>query len=354
MKNRPSQRTLRQSRIVWIFFVSLTLSLSSGVQRTEANAQDTLATMKIAFSSNRDDANHDTYGNYEIYVMNGDGTNPLRLTEHPALDGRPSWSPDGTKIAFVSKRDDKFDEEIYVMNADGTQPVRLTHTGGIASIPDLSPDWSPDGSKIAFVRKFRGRQNIFVMNPDGTDIVQLTFSERVNVVPSWSPDSTQIAFSSGVTYIINGDRLGYDQIFVMNADGSNRRQITDNRSSDIGPCWSPDGSKIAFSHNVDGKWNDEIYVMNADGTHPTRLTDHPASDGDPSWSPDGNYIAFVSRRDGNSEIYVMNADGTNLLRLTHHPAVDTSPDWGPFGGVVSVAPKGKLPTQWGNLKESSQ
>ena len=118
------------------------------------------------------------------------------------------------------------------------------------------------------------------------------------------------------------------EIYVMNADGSDRKSLTDNSVFDVGFSWSPDGRKIAFVSLRDG--NVEIYVMNADGNEQKRLTNNPAEDALFSWSPDGKKIAFRSYRDGNYEIFVMNADGSEQKNLTNNPAYDGSPLWSPF------------------------
>ena len=132
---------------------------------------------------------------------------------------------------------------------------------------------------------------------------------------------SRIAFVSG--------RDGNSEIYVMNADGTEQKNLTNNPAWDWYPSWSADGNKIAFvSHNRGG--NGGIYVMNADGSGQTRLTNNPASNDTPSWSPDGERIAVASDRDGNPEIYIMNADGTEQTRLINNPAWDDSPSWSPF------------------------
>ena len=152
---------------------------------------------------------------------------------------------------------------------------------------------------------------------------------------------TKIAFSS--------NRDGNQEIYVMNADGTNPINLTNNPANDLDPFASPDGTKIAFSSNRDG--DDEIYVMNADGTNPVNLTNNLADDrGRPIWSPDGTQIFFSSNRDGNQEIYVMNADGSNPVNLTNNPAEDNSPSWFSTRPMVGVSPREKLATTWGRLK----
>ena len=270
----------------------------------------TPATDKIAFWSNRD-------GNDEIYVMNADGSGQTRLTNNPASDVRPAWSPDGTKIAFESYRDGN--EEIYVMNADGSGQTRLTNNPG----PDWTPAWSPDGTKIAFTSSRDSDLEIYVMNADGSG--QTRLSNGGGTDPAWSPDGTNIAFDSV--------RDSNGEIYVMNADGSGPTRLTNNPARDVSPSWSPDGTKIAFQSDRDG--NDEIYVMNADGSGQTRLTNNPGPDWTPAWSPDGTKIAFDSL-----SISVMNADGSGLTRLPSD-YLDSNPAWSPGAGTVGITGDGE-------------
>jgi RHS repeat-associated protein len=261
---------------------------------------------KIAFSSSRD-------GNYEIYVMDTDGSNQVNLTNSPADDELPIWSRDGSKMAFRSTRDGNY--EIYVMNADGTNLTRLTNHPGT----DTPRGWSPDGTKILFSSDRDGNPEVYVMNADGTNQTNLTNNPTPDGGAVWSPDGTKIAF--------NSERDGNREIYLMNVDGSNQTNISNNAAHDYWPSWSPDGSKIAFTSSRDGNW--EIYVMNADGSGQTRLTNSPGDDRHAGWSPDGRRITFRSTRDGQNEIYVMEADGSRQLRLTNNPAIDVDPAWQP-------------------------
>ena len=261
-----------------------------------------VTTSKIVFSSNRD-------GNFQIYVMNPDGTNQTRLTYNNANDSYPSWSPDGTKIIFVSDRDGN--SEIYVMNVDGTNQTRLTNN----SADDYRPRWSPDGTKIAFVSNRDGNYEIYVMYPDGTGQTRLTNNPAIDDSPSWSPDGMKIVFTSS--------RSGTKDIYVMNADGTNPVQLTNGRWADY-TAWSPDGTKIAFSDSG------AIWVMNADGTNQTPLLNFGCCTSPymGSWSPDGTKIVlYTDRFDGNYEIYTMNSDGTNLTNISNNHAADFDPFW---------------------------
>ena len=262
---------------------------------------------KIAFSSARD-------GNYEIYSMNPDASDQVRLTTAQQTDIDPDWSPDGKQIAFTSNRDGN--DEIYVMNADGTGQRRLTTD----SATDKNPTWSPGGRDLAFLSERDGNAEIYVMNADGSGQRRLTASAVPDVNPSWSPDGSRIAFAT--------NRDGNYEIYSMAVDGSSQTRLTTSPGEDVSPEWSPDGRAIAFASNRDGNY--ELYVMNPDGSGQARLTRNLDTDLDPAWSPNGALIAFTTNRDGNNEIYRMDADGGAPTRLTTNAAEDTTPGWQPL------------------------
>jgi Tol biopolymer transport system component len=279
---------------------------------------------KIAFGSVRNGDNHD------IFVMDSDGSNEVRLTTDLAYDDQPAWSPDGATLAFMSDRSGNF--EIYTMPGSGGVPTRLTNN--LAA--DGFPAWSPDGARIAFVRgdlRNPSTFEIFVMNADGSNQVRLTNDGVIDGVPSWSPDGTKIVFMSGGSSVFDPNSF---EIYVMHDDGTVRTRLTNNSIVDGQPSFSPDGSKILFAGgdamNPDGI---EIFVTTAIGPGPggpVRLTNNSVTDAFPVWSQDGTKIVFARgslSAETAVELYVMNADGSNQTRLTTNTALDWFPAWQP-------------------------
>jgi Tol biopolymer transport system component len=277
---------------------------------------------RIVFVTDRDGPDPVGHqGRHEIYSMNPDGSDQLRLTHSDVLVSGPALSPDGRKIAY-----NKGLIDIYIINADGSDTVRLTNLAGTERGGALSPTWSPDGQRIAFQNYIR--PDIYVINVDGTGLSNLTNNPARDWAPDWSPDGRRIAFLS--------NRDGTREIYVMNADGTDPVRLTTNVAVDTGtnlwmsPAWSPDGRKIAFTSDRDGKR--DLYVIDADGTNMRKLTETPSEDGGPAWSPDGRQVAFYRRVLGHSQIFVMNVNGTGLTRLTESStgAFSRGPSWGPI------------------------
>ena len=297
---------------------------------------------RIFFSSNRD-------GDWDIYSMDVNGDNLVQLTDHPASDHQPAASPDGRRIAFTSERGGTPD--LYVMDSDGNNVIGLAHEG----FSKFGPTWSPDGTRIAFcsLRDVVGNFEIYAMDADGNNLTRLDKHEFHDILPSWSPDGSKIAF---VSYRDGGlnDPL---HIFVMNADGTGRRNLTADTQlrKNSNPSWSPDGRKIAFTsyrHFVPARSRNDIFVITADGKELEQLTDGPGTSTLPVYSPDGTKIAYVSGRRGDSNIYIMDANGMNVVKLTRTPpGVDNrSPSWPQ--GALAVNPSGKLPISWGMVKRT--
>ncbi len=272
------------------------------------SAAPTENTGMLAFTSERD-------GNMEIYLMDSTGAEVVRLTNNPAEDYWPTWSPDGAQIAFASNRDGDF--EIYVVDADGSNPQRLTTATG----NDLEPAWSPDSMQIAFMVHQNGRSDIYTMQTDGSQRQKLTENTRNNYLPKWSPDGTQIVFVS--------ERDGNPEIYIMNADGGNQTRLTHHPSEDSYPAWSSLGDRITFYSDRDGRR--ELYAIDIGGSNPRPLTQDNAAVWVSDWSPDGGQIAFTTARDGNREIYLMDVATGSLQRLTNNNVLDGIPAWRPAG-----------------------
>jgi Tol biopolymer transport system component len=301
LRNSFNRSPLRRGLLLILF----ALALMGGVLDRPVNAAFPGQNGKIAF--------HRLLSRFAIFTINPDGSGLTMLTSTLSNNQNPAWSPDGSKIVFMSDRDfpNERRNEIYSMNADGGAQTRLTNN----TSTDEFPAWSPDGTKIVFTSNRDGNFEIYSMNADGSGQTRLTNNPASDFAPAWSPDGTKIAFDS--------TRDGKDEIYTMNSDGSNPVRLTNTPTSDTDPNWSPDGTKLVFHRSS------EIYSMNADGSDLTNLSQNPGFDADPAWSPDGSMITFTTNRNGLFQIAVMNADGSGQTTISSGSGLEGFPDWQP-------------------------
>jgi TolB protein len=245
-----------------------------------------------------------------------------RLTTEPGFDACAAYSADGQRIAYCSGQGGG-PVQVWAMNQDGSDKQQVTHM----SVTAIFPDFSPDGSKIVFCAGASTfARDIYVVNSDGSDFTRLTSGVGNNVYPAFSPNGHKIVFTS--------NRTGTSQVWLMNADGSNQRQLTfDPQPKDQVPDWRPDGGKIAYLADTHGiadmgnSWGD-IWVMNANGSHQHQITSGATYYGT-AWSPDGTRIAtldFPSRT-----IYTVNARDGSDPQAVHAGGLQFVPAWQPLG-----------------------
>ena len=236
----------------------------------------------------------------------------VSLTDNPARDAGGAWSPDCSRIAFTSNREESigFHGDIYTLNADGTDVVNLTGSPR----DDLQPAWSPDGTRIAFASKDQGNSDIFVMDSDGIGQTNLTEMPGLNLTPAWSADGERILFTRF--------RSLTPEVYVMSSDGTGKTNLTQHEATDGWASWSPDGTRIAFASNRHDDWRADalwlpalgtsIYMMNTDGSRVTRLANSLSTDVGPRWSPDGQWLSFTRVELQGPRVYIMRTDGSDL------------------------------------------
>lgn len=349
----------------YFFYVMIVLIAYCCSFESAAKNQTQAPQGKIVFHSSRD-------GNMEIYMMDADGTNLSRLTNHPANDGYPSISKDGRKIVFISDRDSN--SEIYRMDSDGSNVVRITKHPAV----DTEPSISDDGTKIAFISNRDSHGEIYIVTANGLDLKRVTNDPKtIKHNPRWignelsfSPepggglwmvskeiDLENIKLKENTKEDLGGGKPSTNNSKTTLAEdeqdlgGLNLYEILSDYSSKVEPStakytwrskpilphtkdkkcyfpvWSKSGSKCAYISVRDG--NEEIYLFDPKTNQETRLTKDEKIDASPSWSPDGNWIAFHSNRSSSSgDIFITDIASKEVRQLTKPDTINGFPSWG--------------------------
>jgi Tol biopolymer transport system component len=199
--------------------------------------------------------------------------------------------------------------------------------------PVLATYPGSQNGRLAIGANIDGNFDIHTVLPNGQGLQRLTTDQLFDACPAWSPDGKRLAFCHGVQA-----QTGLIDVWTMNANGTDKFQVTNLGGRSFFPDFSPDGARIVFNSRPAGASNFDLFVINLDGTGLVQLTTDPANEGNPAWSPDGRKIVFTSDRTGVGQVYVMDADGTDQVQLTFDPVFkDQVPDWSPDGTRISYA-----------------
>lgn len=250
---------------------------------------------------------------WELMVADADGHNPQAALRSREAIISPAWSPDGTRLAYVSFESGK--PVVYVHNIRTGQRSVVANFRGNNS----APAWSPDSSKLAVVLSRDGSSQIYSVNADGSNPTRLTQSGTINTEPAFTPDGRSIVFSS--------DRGGSAQIYRMGVDGGNATRLTFNGGHNVSPRVSPDGTALTYVTRRGG--NFQIAVLNLSTGNEVLLTNGP-DDQSPSFSPDGGMVLYTAGQRGGT-LNVRSIDGLAQETLSASGAGITAAAWGPFG-----------------------
>ena len=304
--------------LIALIIVTLFTACSKSTGPEPVYSKDPLDPGVIVFVSDRE-----TNARRQLFVMNSDGSDPVRIT-HDSNDYRcPVFSPDGSKILFNSHTSDNSDE-IYAVDVDGSNLVNVSNAPG----DDNLPCYSPDGSRIVFASSRDGNREIYIMDSNGQNQTRLTFDERIDGAPQFTDGGTKILY-----YSFETQERSYS-ISLMDIDGGNKKCLTGNELYfqqqafvsddnfgvfDARPDISPDGSKIVFMSCDLEVFNYSIFMMDFDGQNQRLLMDEPGHNMAPIFTPDGDNIVLRSHRGGNYDLYEMGLEGEMHRNLTRGP-----------------------------------
>ena len=246
----------------------------------------------------------------EIHVIDYDGHRPRRITRNGSINLSPTWSPDGTRLAYVTFASGR--PEIHTIDAEGTQSRVFAREGDLNS----APEWSPDGRSLIYSASRDGNSEIVQVELAGGRMTRLTNHPGIDTSPAFAPNGREIAFTS--------DRGGGPQIWVMDANGGNVRRATTEGNYNDSAAWSPRGQQLAYASRIEGRF-DIMLLDLATGTA-RRLTRDAGNNENPRFAPDGRHLVFASDRGGGYQLYSMDLGGGEQRRLTSGPPAET-PDW---------------------------
>jgi len=255
----------------------------------------------------------DKSGAKEVYMSDYDGKNIVQVTKNKSINLSPQWSPDGRRIIYTSYKNGT--PSLYMLDLRTGKETVLSAREGI----NIGARFSPAGDEVALTLSGEKSPELHILNLKTRAYRQMTSNYGIDVSPSWSPDGKGLAFVSDIS--------GNPHIFVLsNIEDGKAKRLTFEGIYNASPAWSPDGKKIAYSRSDAGPFN--IWVMNSDGSDARQMT-FEGNSSSPSWSPDGRHIVFASVLGGKSAFYSMRPTGEGLTRIPPSPGNGFSPAWSP-------------------------
>ena len=251
-------------------------------------------------------------GRYALRIADADGANPLTMVSSKEPIISPSWSPDGSKIAYVSFEKKK--PIIFVQSLSGQRTVLANFKGN-----NSAPAWAPDGNKLAIVLTYGANSQVYTINVDGSGLQQITKSSAIDTEPTWSNDGQWIYFSS--------DRGGKPQIYKVSSSGGEPQRVTFEGSYNVSPRFSPDGKSLAMIRNDGGKFRVALQDL-ASGQ--VQILSEGSQDESPSFAPNGRLLLYATRTGGHGALAAVSADGRVKQSLNESGGDIREPAWGPL------------------------